>query len=249
MNSNYGGQNSPLTQTCTIRPRWLHVNVTYVREGFVTLEPLTQKLPEIRLISSSIIQSTVSSLSNHFSNSQTMSENHIGDTIFSLMPHMLPGHASDSQSKEFMRKKMVSTDHIISPGHLILLIRLITFGACLNMERRCALFSQHSNSCLLTIRQYSRSNLRCKHQPDCPQPQTFQSTTYVHAVVWGQAPRFRLIIAISPMAIMITTIIIILASLNKARHLDLDYIASFNAMDPLHIITACSLGNVHTTSF
>ena len=51
------------------------------------------------------------------------------------------------------------------------------------------------------------------------------------------------------MAIMIATIIIILASLNKARHLDLDYIASFNAMDTLHIITACSSGNVHTVSF
>lgn len=118
MNSNYGGQNSPLTQTCTIRPRWLHVNVTYVREGFVTLEPLAQNLPDIGLTSSSIIQSTVSSLSNHFSNSQTMSENHIGDTIFSLMPHMLPDHASDSQYKEFTRKKMVSTDYIIASSHL-----------------------------------------------------------------------------------------------------------------------------------
>ena len=48
---------------------------------------------------------------------------------------------------------------------------------------------------------------------------------------------------------MIATIIIILAALNNARYLDLDYIASFNAMDTLHIITACSSGNVHTVSF
>lgn len=78
---------------------------------------------------------------------------------------------------------------------------------------------------------------------------SFPSTTYVHAVVWGQVPRYRLIIAISPLAIMIATINIVLASLYGARHLDLDYIASFNAMDTLHIIAACSSGNVHTVSF
>ena len=48
---------------------------------------------------------------------------------------------------------------------------------------------------------------------------------------------------------MIATIIIILTSLNNARHLDLDHIASFNAMDALHIIIACSSGNVNTVSF
>ena len=51
------------------------------------------------------------------------------------------------------------------------------------------------------------------------------------------------------MAIMIATIIIILASLCRARHLGLRSIASFNAMDTMHIITACSLGNVHETVF
>jgi hypothetical protein len=48
---------------------------------------------------------------------------------------------------------------------------------------------------------------------------------------------------------MTATMIIILVSLYKARYLDLDYIASFNAMDSLHLITACSSGNVHTVSF
>ena len=48
---------------------------------------------------------------------------------------------------------------------------------------------------------------------------------------------------------MIATIIIILASLYRARYLDLDCIASFNAMDTLHIITACRSGNVHAVSF
>ena len=48
---------------------------------------------------------------------------------------------------------------------------------------------------------------------------------------------------------MIVTVVIILASLKNARHLDLDHIASFNAMDTLHIITACSSGNVNTVTF
>ena len=48
---------------------------------------------------------------------------------------------------------------------------------------------------------------------------------------------------------MIATVVIILASLHNARYLDLDHIASFNAMDALHIITACSSGNVNTVSF
>ena len=48
---------------------------------------------------------------------------------------------------------------------------------------------------------------------------------------------------------MLATIIIILASLYRARHLDADYVASFNTMDTLHIIAACSLGNAHTLSF
>ena len=83
----------------------------------------------------------------------------------------------------------------------------------------------------------------------CPPPQSFPYTAYVNVIVWGQVSRFRIIIAISPLAIMIATIVIILDSLYKARHLDLDYIASFNAMDTMHIITACSSGNVHTVSF
>ena len=49
---------------------------------------------------------------------------------------------------------------------------------------------------------------------------------------------------------MITTVVIILASIYRARHLDLYHgIASFSAMDPLHLIAGCSSGNVHTLSF
>ena len=48
---------------------------------------------------------------------------------------------------------------------------------------------------------------------------------------------------------MVATIVIILASLFRARHLGLDYIASFNPMDTLHIITACSSGNAHAMLF
>ncbi|KAF8726412.1 hypothetical protein AX14_007909 [Amanita brunnescens Koide BX004] len=38
-------------------------------------------------------------------------------------------------------------------------------------------------------------------------------------------------------------------SSTTARRLDVDYIASFNAMDTLHIISACSSGDVHAVSF
>ena len=48
---------------------------------------------------------------------------------------------------------------------------------------------------------------------------------------------------------MIATVVIILTSLNNARFLDLDHIASFNAMDTLHIIAACSSGNMDTVPF
>ena len=100
----------------------------------------------------------------------------------------------------------------------------------------------------MTIRQMARSVAFCPNHSH-PPPQLLPSTTYVNAVVWGQVPRFRLIVAISPLVIMIATVVIILTSLNNARHLDLDHIASFNAMDTLHIIAACSSGNVNTVSF
>ena len=96
----------------------------------------------------------------------------------------------------------------------------------------------------------ARVNALCLNQP-CPPPQLLPSTTYVNAVVWGQVTRFRLIVVISPLVIMIMTVVIILTSLNNARHLDPDHIqvASFNAMDTLHIIAACSSGNVNMVSF
>ena len=123
---------------------------------------------------------------------------------------------------------------------------------------------QYSNGYLLTIGQGIRQTLfvqtvgipdfdPCQPAPPnnstCLSLQSFPSTTYVHAIVWGQVPRFRLIIVISPLAIMLTTIIIILASLYRARHLSADYIASFNTMDTLHIMAACSVGNIHALSF
>ena len=120
------------------------------------------------------------------------------------------------------------------------------------MEHQYVWFMQHSNSgYVLTFRQIARAGLLPPgFDPYLQiQPNSFPSTTYVHAIVWGQAPRLRLIIVISPLAIMLATIIIILASLYRARHCGTDYIASFNTMDTLHIITACSLGNVHTLSF
>ena len=107
---------------------------------------------------------------------------------------------------------------------------------------------QQSNRYLLTIRQIARLY---HTRPVCPGcPDSFPSRTYVHAIVWGQVPRFRVIIVISPFAIMIATIVIILVSLYRARHLDLHHaIASFSTMDSLHLIAACSSGNMHTLPF
>ncbi|KAF8334393.1 hypothetical protein F5887DRAFT_921581 [Amanita rubescens] len=112
-----------------------------------------------------------------------MSENHIGDTIFSLLPHMLPDHASDSQYKEFIRKKMA--DYIRG---------VFEYGAA---------YRSLQPPLQASVGLSSASNIRINN----------------------------------------------ILSLNKARHLDLDYIASFNAMDTMHIITACGSGNVHTVSF
>ena len=113
---------------------------------------------------------------------------------------------------------------------------------------------QQSNSYLLTIRQVARLSytaLTPVCPPGCPDPyQSFPLRTYVHVIVWGQVPRFRVVIVISPLVIMIATVVIILSSLYRARHLDLHHaIASFSTMDSLHLIAACSSGNVHTLPF
>ncbi|KAF8731269.1 hypothetical protein AX14_004970 [Amanita brunnescens Koide BX004] len=96
-------------QTCTITPRWLDVNVTYIRDGFVTAEPTTQNLPNIPLISSTLIQSAVSTLRDHFTNSQTMTENHIMNTITTLAESALPGGFENSQFDELVANYMVGT--------------------------------------------------------------------------------------------------------------------------------------------
>ena len=114
---------------------------------------------------------------------------------------------------------------------------------------------QHSNSgYVLTFRQQARQRLVLSLSDAIDpnfhiQPESLPSTTYVHVIAWGQVPRLRIIIVISPLAIMLATIIIILASLYMARSSGADYIASFNTMDTLHIVAACSMSNLHTLSF
>ncbi|KAK2464929.1 hypothetical protein APHAL10511_003005 [Amanita phalloides] len=74
-------------------------------------------------------------------------------------------------------------------------------------------------------------------------------TTYEQVIVWGQDPQLKLIILISPSAIMITTLFIILFYLYRARNLSLDHAASFDPMNTLHVVAACSSGNVQTVVF
>ena len=103
-------------QTCIIKPRWLNVNAIYVRDGFLTLEPMTRNLPDIPLTSSLFIRSAVSTLEDHFANSQTMLENHIADTIELIRATLAPG-ADDAGVKEFVSQATVSTHHVIAPSH------------------------------------------------------------------------------------------------------------------------------------
>ena len=93
-------------QTCIIKPRWLNVNAIYVRDGFLTLEPMTRNLPDIPLTSSLFIRSAISTLEDHFANSQTMLENHIADTIELIRATLAPG-ADDAGVKEFVSQATV----------------------------------------------------------------------------------------------------------------------------------------------
>ncbi len=72
---------------------------------------------------------------------------------------------------------------------------------------------------------------------------------YVQVIVWGQMPQLRLMITIAPMVIMITTISIALLSLYRARKLHLKHDIPFDPMNVLHIVAACSSGNVQTIQF
>ena len=96
---------SEMNKTCTIRPRWLNVNVTYVRGGLVTLEP-TQNLPDIPLTSSALIKPAISSLDIHFAYSQTISGNHISDTLWEIVSDLDP-EASLSKFNKLLEEKTV----------------------------------------------------------------------------------------------------------------------------------------------
>jgi hypothetical protein len=87
--------------------------VTYVRGGFVMLEP-TQDLPDVSLTSSLLIQSAISTLKNHFSYSQTMVGNHIMNTVAMAATNVRPPSSPESQFKELLDEKMVSVHHTMS---------------------------------------------------------------------------------------------------------------------------------------
>ena len=104
-----------MNKTCTIRPRWLNVNVTYVRGGLVTLEP-TRNLPDIPLTSSALIKPAISSLDIHFAYSQTISGNHISDTLWEIVSDLGP-EASLSKFNKLLEEKTVRH---ITPGDSLL---------------------------------------------------------------------------------------------------------------------------------
>ena len=108
-------------QSCTIRPRWVNVNVTYVRGGFVTLELMPQKLPDMPLNLSNIIQSTTLTLDDHFYSSQTPTANNIVDSINDVAKLMasLSRNEDSSQTEEssWTEAALVSTHYTLAPSH------------------------------------------------------------------------------------------------------------------------------------
>ena len=79
--------------TCTIKPLWLNVNVTYDRDGYITLDPSAQLLPDIPLNTSMIIQSVTQVISFHFLESQTVYENAIQNILTLLGASVAAGPA------------------------------------------------------------------------------------------------------------------------------------------------------------
>ena len=77
---------------------------------------MTRNLPDIPLTSSLFIRSAISTLEDHFANSQTMLENHIADTIELIRATLAPG-ADDAGVKEFVSQATVSTHYVIAPSH------------------------------------------------------------------------------------------------------------------------------------
>ena len=108
----YLTSNEVTNKTCTIRPHWLNVNVTYIPGGFVTLEP-TQNLYDISLTSSSLILAAVSTLDSHFAYSQTMLGNHILYTLSDIVSDLVPG-ASLSQFNKLLEEKMVRAHYTMA---------------------------------------------------------------------------------------------------------------------------------------
>ena len=82
--------------------------------------------------------------------------------------------------------------------------------------------------------------------------ENFQLTLFVNTFVWGQESRLGLVLVMTPLAIMIATILIILDSFRKVharRHAGLERVGSFNARDILHVIAACCSEGAHTELF
>ena len=76
------------------------------------------------------------------------------------------------------------------------------------------------------------------------------TNVYGQAVAWSQVLQLRLVlILIAPMVIMITTILLVSFTLYRAQNLCQEYNISFDPMNVLHVITACSSGNLQTIPF
>lgn len=100
--------------TCTIKPLWLNVNVMYDRDGYITLDPSAQLLPDIPLNTSMIIQSVTQVISFHFLESQTVYENAIQNILTLLGAEMLNVNGSTDNTQVIK----LQTDILVSIRYL-----------------------------------------------------------------------------------------------------------------------------------
>ncbi|KAF8689736.1 hypothetical protein AX14_001497 [Amanita brunnescens Koide BX004] len=204
---------------CTIKPQLLNVTVTYENTGIVSINSTTEIPTDLPVNTSSVAQSVIAAVRNHLPLTQSSASNSVVDTLYGLTPVNLYHDVNMSWSQ---------VEVAFSP-----LMAAYIQGAI--------------EATATALRQSFTSKFEF---PDMPGIfQTVSTKTYMQVIVWGQVAQLRLMIIIAPMAIMISTISLVLLSFYRARHLRLKYDSHFDPMDVLHIIAACSSGNVQTITF
>lgn len=238
---------------CTIKPQLLNVTVTYENTGIVSINSTTEIPTDLPVNTSSVAQSVIAAVRNHLPLTQSSASNSVVDTLYGLTPVNLyhDVNMSWSQVEVAFSPLMVN-----APFSRFLSLKLPPYQAAYiqgAIEATATVRPIHKISVAETdhTKQALRQSFTSKFEfPDMPGIfQTVSTKTYMQVIVWGQVAQLRLMIIIAPMAIMISTISLVLLSFYWARHLRLKYDSHFDPMDVLHIIAACGSGNVQTITF